>query len=214
MSDRSIADAYPSVHIGDEGDDDRDQDTQNASTATGTNDLDLKKTESGENYYCNLCAAGGWAKKVGLSQHMRHMHKNEYNASIEVPLKKRRWTQDEMIVLAELELKMESSKTECNSKTLAKRFPSRTPEAIKLRRQLKEYQEVLRQVRLKHATPIGEESHCTDASSDVHKVTVVDDSISKRDEELIVPLAQIFGDAFRRACSEARFKCALRCRTP
>lgn len=183
-NDRSVADANPPVHIGDESDDDRDRPTQNASTATGnTNDVDLKKTVTGENYYCKLCAAGGWATKIGLSQHMRHRHKSEYNASIEVPLKKRRWTQDEMIALAELEVKMQSSKVECNSKTLAKRFPSRTPEAIKLRRQNKEYQEVLRQVRLKSATPIREESDCTDTSSSVNRVTVANDSISEKDED-------------------------------
>jgi hypothetical protein len=182
-NDRSVADANTAVHIGDNSEDDRDQHTQNTGTATGNNDVDLKKTETGEKYYCKHCAAGGWATKIGLSQHMRHMHKSEYNASIEVPLKKRRWTQDEMNVLAELEVKMESSNSVCNSKTLAKCFPSRTPEAIKLRRQLEEYQEVLRQVRLKRATPISEESDCTDTSSDVNKVTVVNDSINEKDEE-------------------------------
>lgn len=181
--DRSVADARTPAHIGDTSDDDRDQPAENSSTATGNNDVDLKKTEIGGMHYCKFCAANGWETKAGLSQHMRHMHKVEYNASIEVPLKKRRWTRDEMIVLAEIELKLQSSSIECNSKTLAERFPSRTSEAIKLRRQLREYQEVLRQVSLKRATQICEESECAETSSDVDNVTAANGSINRKDED-------------------------------
>jgi hypothetical protein len=181
--DRSAADAKTTVHIGEASDDDGDQSTKESSTATGINVVDPKKTEKGEKYYCKLCAAKGWDTKVGLSQHMRHMHKSEYNASIEVPLKKRRWTQDEMIVLAELELEVTSSQTPCNSITLAKRFPSRTSEAIKLRRQSKEYKELLHQISLKRTAQICEESECTDASSDVDMITTVNGSIVEKDED-------------------------------
>ncbi|CAF1533869.1 unnamed protein product, partial [Rotaria magnacalcarata] len=75
---------------------------------TGSTNKTLDKRKDNK-YYCNLCASGGWDKSVSLSQHIRHMHKSEYNASIEVPLTKRRWTKDEILILAEFEAKIPSS---------------------------------------------------------------------------------------------------------
>jgi hypothetical protein len=110
-------------------------------------DDNQKKINTGRKYYCNYCAAGGWDKQVSLSQHMRHMHKSEYNASINVPLKKSRWTRDEMLILAELEADIDLSECQNINSLLATKFPSRTREAIKLRRKNSEYKLVLQQVR-------------------------------------------------------------------
>jgi hypothetical protein len=79
-------------------DEDEDESPKTLSTTTRKTDMDSKETGTGRRYYCNLCAAGGWEKQVSLPQHMRHMHKAEYDATIEVSLKKRRWTHDEMFI--------------------------------------------------------------------------------------------------------------------
>jgi hypothetical protein len=80
------------------------------------------KTDIGDKYYyCNLFAAGGWEKQVSLSQHMRHMYKSEYNASIEILMKKRRWTRNETLILAELETNLPSSESANINLALANR---------------------------------------------------------------------------------------------
>ncbi|CAF4634388.1 unnamed protein product, partial [Rotaria sp. Silwood1] len=136
-------------------------------------------TTKDNKYYCNLCAAGGWNKSVSLSQHMRHIHKSEYNASIEVPLTKRRWTRDEMLILPELEANIPSSDGTFINQVLAKKFPSRTLESIKSRCKTTEYRILLQQIRDCQAAQIIEGSYCTvTLSSDVNSTTVVNNSIN------------------------------------
>ncbi|CAF3333067.1 unnamed protein product [Rotaria sp. Silwood2] len=62
------------------------------------------------------------------------MHRSEYNATIEVPVSIRRWTRDEILILAELEAGIPSSNGTFINQVLAKHFPSRTVEPIKSRR--------------------------------------------------------------------------------
>ena len=97
--------------------------------------------------YCRLCASGGWTKSVSLSQHMRRMHPTEYNASIEVPTVKRRWTDDETQILAQLEASIPSSDGLFMNQMLASKFPSRTFEAIKSHRKKEDYRALVEQFR-------------------------------------------------------------------
>ncbi|CAF4103826.1 unnamed protein product [Rotaria magnacalcarata] len=143
---------------------------------TGSTNKTLDKRKDNK-YYCNLCASGSWDKSVSLSQHMRHMHKSEYNASIEVPLTKRRWTKDEILILAEFEAKIPSSDGIFINQILAKKFPTRTLESIKSRRKTREYRELLQQLRDCRASQNIEGLECTDESSDVHSDIVENDDV-------------------------------------
>jgi hypothetical protein len=107
----------------------------------------IDSTDKSGLFYCNLCAAGGWTKLAGLSQHKRRMHTSEYNASIEVATKKRRWTSDETLVLAELEASIPSSEGVFINQILAERFPSRTYEAIKSQRKRPDYRALVEEIR-------------------------------------------------------------------
>ncbi|CAF3635085.1 unnamed protein product, partial [Adineta steineri] len=97
------------------------------------NNVEMKETD--KKYYCEFCASDGFAKKVSCSQHMRHRHLNEYNATTEVPMKKRLWTRDDMLILAELEANLTSIETINSNSALALKLPSRSREATKKRRQ-------------------------------------------------------------------------------
>jgi hypothetical protein len=129
-----------------------------------------ERIDSAEKYYCTLCAAGGWEKKVGLSQHMRHRHRSEYNTAIEVGQMKRRWTRDEMVVLAEIEAGLPLRKGGNINSALAEKLPSRTFDAIKSRRKSAEYKSILEEIRQRRGTtatpPIElEETDDSDVSS-------------------------------------------------
>ncbi|CAF4523073.1 unnamed protein product [Rotaria sp. Silwood2] len=165
-----------------ESDDDEDKSGTQNSTVVGMKETGLtnkKKTldEKDNKYYCNLCAAGGWDKSVSLSQHMRHMHKVEYNASIEVPMTKRRWTKDEVLILAEFEAKISPGGGKSINQILVEKFSTRTLESIKSRRKMKEYRNLVQQLRDCHASQTIEGLECTEGSSDVNNLTVVNDSI-------------------------------------
>ena len=155
-------------------------------TTISSIDIQVNSEETSRLYYCQHCAAGGWSKSVSLSQHMRHMHPSEYNATIEVPMIKRRWTKDETLVLAELEASISSSDGTFINQALAKRFPSRTFEAIKSHRKRREYQALVEQIRSRGVVSSNrsEGSNCTydnnnessGMSSIVHNDPVVNDS--------------------------------------
>lgn len=120
-------------------------------------DVDLSKREPPKDeevttvnsslYKCNLCASGGWEKKVSLSQHMRRMHPEEYNATIEVGTSKKRWTRDEINILAEIEAKMSPSDGVFINQALSEKFPSRSYEAIKSHRKREDYRELVERIR-------------------------------------------------------------------
>jgi hypothetical protein len=114
-----------------------------------TDDLvQVDESNSDEKIYnCQLCPAGGWKKLVSLSQHMRHRHMSEYNASIEVGSKKKRWSKDETTVLAEYEASIPLSDGASINQMLAERFPSRTFEAIKCHRKRSEYRALVQEFR-------------------------------------------------------------------
>ncbi|CAF3603407.1 unnamed protein product, partial [Rotaria sp. Silwood2] len=97
---------------------------------------------------------------------MRHMHKAEYNASIEVPMTKRRWTQDEVLILAEFEAKIPPGGGKSINQILVEKFYTRTLESIKSRRKMKEYRSLVQQLRDCHASQTIEGLECTEGSSD------------------------------------------------
>ena len=123
-----------------------------------------KDSQSGL-FYCKLCASGGWNKAASLSQHMRRMHTVEYNAAIEVPMTKRRWTKDEVQVLAEIEASIPSEDGTSINQILSQRFPSRTFEAIKSQRKKSDYRDLVTRIRNRGITTSFEGSTCTDRSS-------------------------------------------------
>lgn len=113
-------------------------------------------------FYCNLCASGGWSKAVSLSQHMRHMHPSEYNATIEVPMVKKRWTRDEVQILAQLEARIPSDAGLSINQILAEKFPSRTYEAIKSHRKRQDYRTLVEQIRLQGLNNVNQDTlNCT-----------------------------------------------------
>lgn len=128
-------------------------------------------------FYCKLCASGGWNKAASLSQHMRRMHAVEYNATIEVPTVKRRWTKDETQVLAEIEASIPSDDGTSINQILSQRFPSRTFEAIKSHRKRAEYRDLVARIRNRGLTTLFEGSTCTDKSSQM-SVDNTDNSFS------------------------------------
>ena len=172
-----------SSHVDIPNDGDEDLSIDNTSTEIKKTDVDPEKTVTKKKYYCNLCATGGWEKQVSLSQHMRHMRKSEFNATIEVPLKKRRWTHDEMLVLAELDTNLPYTKGMVINSVLAKNYPSRSREAIKLRRQTPGYKKMLLEVRQDRALSNCEGSDCTEKSSDVDTATAANGSINETEDE-------------------------------
>lgn len=153
---------------------------ENLSIVNESADMNSKKTGIGNLYYCKLCASGGWEKQVSLSQYMRHMHKVEYNASIEVPLKRKRWTRDDMIILAELELSLSMSERANTNSSLATKFPSRSYEVIKSRRKTTEYKNLLRHVRESQTTESIEGSDDSETSCTLDEDTTVNGSICNR----------------------------------
>lgn len=176
-------------NVEDDGDDENETSesigTQHSTIGVGLKETGkMKKTidKIDNKYYCNLCAAGGWDKSVSLSQHMRHMHKSEYNASIEVPMIKRRWARDEILILAELESKIPSTDGRFINQILAKKFPSRTLESIKSRRKTKEYRNLLQQLRDCQAVTSPEGLECIYESSIVNSSTVANDSINNKED--------------------------------
>ncbi|CAF4235475.1 unnamed protein product, partial [Adineta steineri] len=140
------------------------------------NNVEMKETDT--KYYCEFCASGGFDKKAGLSQHMRHRHPNEYNVTIEVPMKKRLWTRDDMLILAELEMNLTSLEAGNPNSALALKLPSRSREAIKKRRQTTEYKTLLQQVRESKAAITVEESDDSEKSIIVNSLTIANDSIN------------------------------------
>lgn len=120
--------------------------------------VSIQLTEEPKLLYCRLCASGGWTKTVSLSQHMRHMHPTEYNATIEVPTVKRRWTEDETQILAQLEANIPSDEGLFMNQVLASKFPSRTFEAIKSHRKRKDYRALVEQFRTQISAVIENEN--------------------------------------------------------
>lgn len=107
-------------------------------------------------FYCTHCVSAGWSKAVGLSQHMRHRHPEIYNATIEVPAIKRRWTKDEVQVLAELEASIPPEDGVYTNQVLAQRFPSRTFDAIKSQRKRADYRDLVQRIRDRGITTLSE----------------------------------------------------------
>lgn len=156
-------------------------DNLSMTSSANENTSNMATTIQDNQYYCKICGAGGWAKSVGLSQHMRHRHKSEYNATIEVASNKRRWTSDEILLLAELEIKIPSKDGIYINQVLAKKFPSRTLESIKSRRKNPDYRILLQRLRAAKTNTITEGLNCTYDSSAVNSLTVVNDNINDKE---------------------------------
>lgn len=154
--------------------------TTTTTTITTTTEVDTEETgkrntiETAEStqqqqptlFYCKLCASGGWNKAVSLTQHMRHRHPEEYNATIEVPTTKRRWTKDEIQVLAELEASIPTDDGVYMNQVLAQRFPTRTFEAIKSQRKRTDYRDLVSKLRHHGMTALLEDTTtCTELTS-------------------------------------------------
>ncbi|CAF1414788.1 unnamed protein product [Adineta steineri] len=122
------------VNDGKQSDDEQDNGDHGISNNT-RKETNVEMKETDKKYYCEFCASDGFDKKVSRSQNMRHRHLNEYNATIEVPMKKRLWTRDDMLILAELEANLTSIETINSNSALALKLPSRSREATKKRRQ-------------------------------------------------------------------------------
>ncbi|CAF4095381.1 unnamed protein product, partial [Adineta steineri] len=148
------------VNDGKQSDDEQDNGDHGISNNTRKeNNVEMKETD--KKYYCEFCASGGFDKKVGLSQHMTHRQLNEYNATIEVPMKKRLWTRDDMLILAGLEANPTFIETINSNSALALKLPSRSREATKKRRQNDRIQDA-----------------ATTESTIVNSLTIANDSIN------------------------------------
>lgn len=95
---------------------------------------------------CDHCARG-FTTYSGLRLHVRRAHPVQFNASVGVQRDRRRWTEEEVFILAGLERDLLASQLRVPlQRALAERFPSRTVDAIKGIRRTPAYQRVLAEI--------------------------------------------------------------------
>lgn len=95
---------------------------------------------------CDHCARG-FATFSGLRLHVRRAHPAQFNASVGIQRVKRRWMEEEMFVLAEIERDLLASQLRVPlQRALAERFPSRTLDAIKGIRRTPAYRQLLAEI--------------------------------------------------------------------
>ncbi|VDO86395.1 unnamed protein product, partial [Soboliphyme baturini] len=108
--------------------------------------------QGGAYYECAICSKR-FRTNTGLGVHKQRVHPVEYNRDIP-PLKRPRWSIDEMRVMAVAELEMESGVRNVNE-LIAQKLEGRTVEAIKKRRQTREYKLILEEVAKEHPAEHG-----------------------------------------------------------
>uniref|UniRef100_T1HQN6 C2H2-type domain-containing protein n=1 Tax=Rhodnius prolixus TaxID=13249 RepID=T1HQN6_RHOPR len=95
---------------------------------------------------CNHCGRI-FTTFSGLRLHMRRTHFAEFNATVNVERVKRRWTQEEMLILATLERDLLALRLRVPlQRTLADRSPTRSMDAIKGIRRTDEYRRILAEI--------------------------------------------------------------------
>lgn len=93
-------------------------------------------------FKCTLCDRAPFARQVGLSQHIRQIHPEVYNRSINVDRVKPRWSGEETDRMARMEaIARRDGKTKNMNVYLLALFPDRTLDSIKGKRKKEDYKE-------------------------------------------------------------------------
>lgn len=126
-------------------------------------------------YPCEVCDQG-FRTKIGRSQHVRQMHKAEYNAVVSATAPSRRlWSLEERRILAALEIEaVEAGVTGSLDRHLATLFTSRTYDSIKGQRKLKPYERILTIVKAERAGRIKSVLALNRDVSNVNQVETAD----------------------------------------
>lgn len=102
--------------------------------------------DEGQCALCGRCFKG----KRGLGQHMKKAHPVEYNALIDVERKNKKWSSEEMRILAGAEIALglpEDAPVMIIVRALSLQFADRSADSIKAKRRSPEYIEILRGLR-------------------------------------------------------------------
>lgn len=126
--------------------------------------------EGSERFVCDKCNRA-FTTKIGRGQHIRQAHKEEYNSAINVERVKSRWSEEEVRMMAVVEVDAIRKGLININQVLCKRFPKRTLEAIKGKRKQLAYkgivEELLRKVESitqeENPEPMDESSHRTES---------------------------------------------------
>lgn len=107
-------------------------------SASGTTEF-----ASGGGVFCAVCGSN-FSSNKGLGLHMSKAHKEKYNDGIVVDRVNKRWTDEEVRLLADAEIGLSGSQSakEIN-KALFRQLPSRTLEAIKSKRRTMTYKKII-----------------------------------------------------------------------
>ncbi|GBL83240.1 hypothetical protein AVEN_165428-1 [Araneus ventricosus] len=108
-------------------------------------------------FSCLYCSK--WLRsKIGLGVHTQSQHREQYEAAIQIPKSKTRWSSEELALMAmsEATLIKQGKTSEINTELLSQ-FPNRTREAIKGQRRQLKYKNLVKeyvQSGLPSATPV------------------------------------------------------------
>jgi len=94
----------------------------------------------------NMCGCDRtFTSARGRAVHQQRAHKEWYDAKLQIPTDKARWTPEEVALLArkEVELASRSTPPRFMNQELLKTFPQRTIEAIKGRRKREDYRNMV-----------------------------------------------------------------------
>lgn len=93
-------------------------------------------------FQCPECTAT-FGSKIGLSQHRRHRHFEEYNEDVNLARLKPRWKKEEEYLMATKEVELRSQKVRDINAQLLRAFPHRTLHSIKSHRRQEGYKRLV-----------------------------------------------------------------------
>ncbi|KAH6920002.1 hypothetical protein HPB50_029010 [Hyalomma asiaticum] len=108
----------------------------------GTPSNDSMSGTAASHFVCQECDRA-FGTKIGLSQHRRHAHVDEYNADINVQRCKPRWHKEEEYLMAVYEVELRRQKVYNLNQKLHQKFPMRTFDGIKSHRRDDNYRKLV-----------------------------------------------------------------------
>jgi len=135
--------------------------------------------EESTEYKCTIgeCTAA-FGTKTELGLHKKSAHPVEYNDAINTQRKRARWSKEEIILLAKAEAAAAPDGVQFMNQHLAEKFPHRTLEAIKKRRQCAEYKSIVEGMLEREAQALVNEGDGQSAASSGiwdHKSGILDE---------------------------------------
>ncbi|KAG8184458.1 hypothetical protein JTE90_002305 [Oedothorax gibbosus] len=103
--------------------------------------------------YCEICDKF-FSGKRGLGVHRKRAHPEEHNRGIVVDRVKKRWSPEEVLLLAQAEVGALKSNPSCDiNQVLSQQFPARTFESLKSKRKTSDYKKALADIRSRPMSP-------------------------------------------------------------